>query len=294
MKDNAVHKISPDELQFRRIQQIMRDGMDLELSDRSIELVQKCRNYLDQKLADTNEPLYGINTGFGSLQDRLISHGDLGILQRNLVLSHACGQGDEIPREITRLMLFLKIQSLAYGNSGIQLSTIQRLLEFFNYRVTPVVYKYGSLGASGDLAPLAHISLPLIGEGEVYYQGQRKPVKAVLKELDMEPVMLASKEGLALLNGTQFMSAFGVHCCLRVFKLSQLADIIASLSLDAFDGRIEPFHPLVQEIRPYQGQIKTAEFYIRTLLPASVGVMEGILDSSSAAVEIPDQAFGGI
>ncbi|MEE9462697.1 MAG: aromatic amino acid ammonia-lyase, partial [Bacteroidales bacterium] len=233
MKDNAVHKISPDVLQFRRVQQIMRDGLDLELSDRSIELVQKCRTYLDQKLADTKEPLYGINTGFGSLHDRLISHGDLGILQRNLVLSHACGQGDEIPREITRLMLFLKIQSLAYGNSGIQLSTIQRLVEFFNHRVTPVVYQYGSLGASGDLAPLAHISLPLIGEGEVYYQGERKPVKAVLKELDMEPVMLASKEGLALLNGTQFMSAFGVHCCLRVFKLSQLADIIAALSLDA-------------------------------------------------------------
>jgi histidine ammonia-lyase len=268
MKDNAMHKISPDELQFRRIQQIMRDGLDLELSGRSIELVQKCRTYLDQKLAATKEPLYGINTGFGSLHDRLISHGDLGILQRNLVLSHACGQGDEIPREITRLMLFLKIQSLAYGNSGIQLSTIQRLMEFFNHRVTPVVYKYGSLGASGDLAPLAHLSLPLIGEGEVYYQGKREPVRTVLRELDMEPVMLASKEGLALLNGTQFMSAFGVHCCLRVFKLSQLADIVAALSLDAFDGRIEPFHPLVQEIRPYQGQIKTAR-RIRYLLEGS-------------------------
>ena len=177
MMHKTKHKISPDELQFRRIQQIMRDGLDLELSDKSIELVQKCRVYLDQKLAETNEPLYGINTGFGSLQDRLISQEDLGILQRNLVLSHACGQGEEIPREITRLMLFLKIQSLAYGNSGIQLSTIQRLVEFFNHRVTPVVYMYGSLGASGDLAPLAHLSLPLIGEGEVYHNGKKKPVR---------------------------------------------------------------------------------------------------------------------
>jgi histidine ammonia-lyase len=268
MKDKSIHSISPDELDFDRIHRIMRDNLALELSDRAVELVRKCRVYLDQKLDDTNEPLYGINTGFGSLHDRLISREDLGILQRNLVLSHACGQGDEIPRGITRLMLFLKIQSLAYGNSGVQLSTLQRLVEFFNHRVTPVVYEYGSLGASGDLAPLAHLSLPLIGEGEVYHQGQRKPVKAVLKELDMEPVTLASKEGLALLNGTQFMSAFGVHCCLRVFKLSQLTDIIAALSLEAFDGRIEPFHPLVQEIRPYQGQIKTAR-RIRLLLEGS-------------------------
>jgi histidine ammonia-lyase len=268
MGEKGRHKISPDELGFTRIAQIMGDGLELELSERSAELVRKCRSYLDRKLAATDEPLYGINTGFGSLQDVLISHDDLGTLQKNLVLSHACGQGDEIPREITRLMLFLKIQSLAYGNSGIQLSTLQRLVDFFNYRVTPVVYEYGSLGASGDLAPLAHLSLPLIGEGEVYYQGRRKPVKAVLRELHLEPVSLASKEGLALLNGTQFMSAFGVHCCLRVFKLSKLADVIAALSLDAFDGRIEAFHPLVQEIRPYQGQIKTAR-RIRVLLEGS-------------------------
>jgi histidine ammonia-lyase len=246
----------------------MQDGLNLELSGRSVELVRKCRAYLDKRLAGTDEPLYGINTGFGSLHERLISHEDLGILQRNLVLSHACGQGEEIPREVTRLMLFLKIQSLAYGNSGIQLSTLQRLVEFFNHGVTPVVYEYGSLGASGDLAPLAHLSLPLIGEGEVHHHGKRKTAREVLKALGMEPLTLASKEGLALLNGTQFMSAFGVHCCLRVFKLSRLADVIAALSLDAFDGRIEPFHPLVQEIRPYQGQIRTAR-RIRYLLEGS-------------------------
>jgi histidine ammonia-lyase len=262
------HEISPDELGFDRISRIMREGLKLSLSDRSVELVRKCREYLDNKLEKTQEPLYGINTGFGSLYDCLISKEDLGILQKNLVLSHACGQGDEIPQEITRLMLFLKIQSLAYGNSGIQADTIRRMVDFFNEGITPVIYSYGSLGASGDLAPLAHLSLPLIGEGEVYYKGKKKSADEVLKQLKWEPVTLASKEGLALLNGTQFMSAYGVYCCLRVFKLSQLADIISAISLDAFDGRIEPFHPLVQEIRPYQGQIKTAR-RIRFLLEGS-------------------------
>ncbi len=166
------------------------------------------------------------------------------------------------------MMLFLKIQSLAYGNSGIQLSTLQRLVDFFNHDVLPVVYTYGSLGASGDLAPLAHLSLPLLGEGEVYHQDRRRSAMDLHRELKWEPITLASKEGLALLNGTQFMSAYGVYCCLRVFKLSQLADVIAAVSLDAFDGRLEPFHPLIQEIRPYQGQIKTAR-QIRFLLEGS-------------------------
>ena len=265
---SPLHSITPDELEFDRIRQIFADGLNIDLSEQSTLLVQKCREYLDKKLDKTKEPLYGINTGFGSLHDRLISKADLGLLQTNLVISHACGQGDEIPDEITRLMLFLKIQSLAYGNSGIQLTTLQRLIDFFNHGIIPVIYEFGSLGASGDLAPLAHLSLPLIGEGEVYYKGSRKPAGEVLKKLGMDPVELESKEGLALLNGTQFMSAFGVHCCLRVFKLSKLADIIASVSLDAFDGRIEPFHPLVQEIRPHQGQIKTAR-RIRDLLQDS-------------------------
>jgi len=262
------HEISPDELGFSKIRHIINSGLRLKLSERSVALVKKCREYLDDKLEKIQEPLYGINTGFGSLYDHLISKEDLGILQQNLVLSHACGQGDEIPREITRLMLFLKIQSLAYGNSGIQFATIQRLIDFYNYGITPVVYKYGSLGASGDLAPLAHLSLPLLGEGEVYYKGEKQSAHAVHKELNWDPVTLASKEGLALLNGTQFMSAYGVFNCLRVFKLSQLADVIAAISLDAFDGRIEPFHALVQEIRPHQGQIKTAR-RIRYLLEDS-------------------------
>jgi len=174
-------------------------------------------------------------------------------------MSHACGIGDEVPQNVVKLMLFLKAQSLSYGNSGVQLETVQRLLDFYNEGVIPVVYQYGSLGASGDLAPLAHLSLPLIGLGEVYYQGTKYPSSEILKKFGWDPIDLKSKEGLALLNGTQFMSAYGVELCLRVFKLSQLSDVIGALSLEAFDGRIEPFHELIQKIRPYEGQIKTAK-----------------------------------
>ena len=205
-----------------------------------------------------DEVLYGINTGFGSLCDTAINREDLGLLQKNLVMSHACGIGDEIPEEITRLMLLLKIQSLSYGNSGVQVKTVQRLTDLYNHNILPVIYTYGSLGASGDLAPLAHMSLPLIGMGDVDVNGTRRRASEVMKELGWEPIDLQSKEGLALLNGTQFMSAYGVHLCLRVFKLSRLADVIGAMSLDAFDGRIEPFNELIQQIRPHRGQIVTA------------------------------------
>lgn len=265
---NSIHQISPAVIDFDQVSSIMDDHKHLEISSESAGLIRKCRTYLDKKLSEENEPFYGINTGFGSLYDRSISNKDLGILQKNLVMSHACGQGEEVPREIIRLMLFLKIQSLAYGNSGVQLETVQRLVDFFNQGILPVVYQYGSLGASGDLAPLAHMSLPLIGEGEVYYENKKSDTGKVLKKIGLKPIVLQSKEGLALLNGTQFMSAYGVYCCLRVFKLSKLTDIISALSLDAFDGKLEPFHAIVQNIRPYKGQIETAR-RIRLLLEGS-------------------------
>jgi len=165
-------------------------------------------------------------------------------------------------------MLFLKVQSLSHGNSGVQKETVQCLIDFYNHDILPVVYQYGSLGASGDLAPLAHLSLPLVGSGEVRWKGKIRHAKDVLKQMGWDPIELKSKEGLALLNGTQFMSAYGVHLCLRVFRLSRLADIIGALSLDAFDGRIEPFHELIQQIRPHKGQIETAGFF-REILKGS-------------------------
>ena len=253
-----VHYISSAVVDFNRIREILSGNYKLALSEESFNKIVKCRNYLDDRLNRGNEVIYGINTGFGSLYDRIISREDLGTLQRNLVMSHACGVGEEVPDEIVRLMLFLKIQSLSYGNSGVQPLTVLRLIDFFNEDILPVVYQYGSLGASGDLAPLAHLSLPLIGLGEVFFRGEKVASAEVLNHFGWEPIALQSKEGLALLNGTQFMSAYGVALCLKVFHLSELADIIGSLSLDVFDGRIEPFHELIQQIRPYQGQIKTA------------------------------------
>jgi histidine ammonia-lyase len=183
-------------------------------------------------------------------------------------MSHACGTGDEVPQEIVKIMLLLKVQSLSYGHSGVQLITVQRLIDFYNHDIIPVVYQQGSLGASGDLSPLAHVALPLLGLGEVYYKGKKQVSADVLREMNWQSIELQSKEGLALLNGTQFMSAYGVYCCLRIFKLSRLADVTAALSLDAFDGRIEPFHELIQLIRPHKGQIKTAR-RIKNLLKGS-------------------------
>ena len=180
-------------------------------------------------------------------------------MQENLVMSHACGTGDLVPKEIVKLMLLFKIQSLSYGHSGIQLETVQRLVDFYNNDILPVVYTQGSLGASGDLAPLAHMSLPLIGKGKVFYKDEIIESEAVLKTFDWRPIKLQSKEGLALLNGTQFMSAYGVYLLLKSYKLSYLADLIGSVSLDAFDGRIEPFNELVHLVRPHNGQLKTAE-----------------------------------
>lgn len=263
-----THYISKEILGFEDIENILNNKQVIELSHQATDSIIKCREYLDNKMKTQTEPIYGITTGFGSLCNHVISNDQLNKLQTNLVMSHACGFGDEVPQEIVKIMLLLKIQSVSYGHSGVQLITVQRLIDFFNNDILPVVYQQGSLGASGDLSPLAHMSLPLLGMGEVYFEGKKQAAADVLKKFNWQPIQLQSKEGLALLNGTQFMSAYGVYCCLRIFKLSRLADIIGALSLDAFDGRIEPFHELIQLIRPHKGQIKTAR-RIKNLLEGS-------------------------
>lgn len=265
---SSIHKITTEKITFRTIFDILNKNHKLALSDEVCELITRCREYLDNKTSKENTPVYGINTGFGALYNKSISPSDLGKLQENLVMSHACGTGDEVPTEIVKLMILLKIQSLSYGHSGVQLGTVQRLVDFFNNDIIPVVYQQGSLGASGDLSPLAHMSLPLLGMGEVYYQGKRTSASEALVDLNLEPVRLKSKEGLALLNGTQFMSAYGVYSLLKVFRLSELADIIAAISLDSFDGRIEPFYDHLHQIRPHKGQIQTAARF-RTILEGS-------------------------
>jgi len=252
------HLISNEFLSLEIIRKIITRKYKIELSEESKSAVAKCRAYLDAKIEKQTTPVYGITTGFGSLCNTSISKEDLSQLQRNLVVSHACGLGEEVPQEIVKLMLLLKIQSLSYGNSGVQVATIERLIDFFNHDVYPVVYQQGSLGASGDLAPLAHLCLPLLNFGEVYHKGKKQKAADVNAKFGWEPITLQSKEGLALLNGTQFMSAYATWLVMKSEKLSFLADMIAALSLDAFQGRIEPFYMSVHLVRPHIGQLATA------------------------------------
>lgn len=264
----SMHSISNQPLTLRVLEDILRGETTIGLSAAAIERITHCRHYLDQKIATATTPVYGINTGFGSLYNQNIPAGELEKLQENLVKSHACGIGAEVPHHIVRLMLFLKVQSLAYGYSGVQLTTVQRLVDMFNHGVLPLVYEMGSLGASGDLAPLAHLSLPLLGLGNVDYNGRRYRADELLQKLEWTPLHFQAKEGLALLNGTQFMSAYGVWCVWHGQRLLRLSNLIGALSLDAFDGRIEAFDERVHNIRPHAGQAKVARHF-RTLLQGS-------------------------
>ena len=268
-----THYISSNVLTLENVREIIAQGAHLMLSTEANERIQRCRSYLDHKMLHQKEPIYGVTTGFGSLCNVSIDASQLSQLQKNLVMSHACGMGSEVPQEVVRLMLFLKIQSLSYGYSGVQLATVERLIDLFNHGVTPVVYEQGSLGASGDLAPLAHLCLPLLGLGEVYIDGQRISGARLNEIKGWQPIELQSKEGLALLNGTQFMSAYGIWILWQAHRLSQQSDTIAALSLDAYDGRIEPFTQEVHDVRPHRGQSETAKA-IRNHVQGSQIVMQ--------------------
>lgn len=260
-----THIISKEFLAIDEIGRILREGEKIELGAEAKEAIIKCREYLDSKMEDIGRPVYGVTTGFGSLCNITIAQDDLSKLQHNLVKSHACGIGAKLRPEIVRLMLLLKVQSLSYGHSGAQLETIQRLVDMYNNGILPVVYEQGSLGASGDLAPLAHLCLPIIGMGRVLYKGEEREAAELWKELGWEPVTLKSKEGLALLNGTQFMSAHAVWSLLQAERLSRWADRIAAMSIDAYDGRIEAFYPQTHRVRPHKGQVSTAENILNLL-----------------------------
>ena len=270
---SKMYKIGEKLLTLSDISKILSEGIKIELSSKSEKKVKECRKYLDEKIKNSQDPIYGVNTGFGSLCNHKISDEDLEQLQRNLVVSHACGTGDEVPQDIVKIMLLLKIQSLSYGHSAVQLQTINRLIDMFNNNILPVVFQLGSLGASGDLAPLAHMSLVLVGLGETYIPNKdgyfvKKDTSEVMKLMNWNPIHLKSKEGLALLNGTQFMGAYGVWSLLKSQKLSYLSDLIGTISLEAFDGRNECFDELIHLVRPHKGQLLTAE-NIRELLEGS-------------------------
>ena len=263
-----IHKISAAHLTIEEVGAILENHATLELSDDARQRIVRCRKYLDKKIDESDVPIYGVTTGFGSLCNVSVDKDRLAQLQVNLIMSHACGVGSRVPNDIVKIMLFLKAQSLSYGYSGCQVETVERLIDFFNNDVYPVVYTQGSLGASGDLVPLAHLCLPLLGKGEVEYKGERMSGKALLQKMNWEPIQLASKEGLALLNGTQNMNAYAVWAVLQSERLCDWADKIGVMSLEAYDGRIEPFTHAVHAVRPHKGQIDTAA-HIRELLEGS-------------------------
>lgn len=269
MSELAPFRITDAQLNFELLRSLLnRPERKIVLSESAVAAINKCREYLDNRLNKDRGAIYGINTGFGFLQNTRVQDTELEALQENLIRSHACGTGEEVPQEIVRLMLVLKLKSLSFGHSGVRLETAQRLVDFYNHGITPVVYTQGSLGASGDLAPLAHLCLPLLGEGEVDYQGERLTGGQILAKMGWEPLVLRSKEGLALLNGTQFMLAYAVHILQRAHRYSTLADRISALSLDGFTCRLDPFNALLHDIRPHAGQIATAAA-IRELLEGS-------------------------
>lgn len=263
-----THQISADHLTIEKIGEIIYNNHKIELSDDARKRIIKSREYLDARIAKEENPIYGVTTGFGSLCNVSISKDQLSQLQVNLIKSHACGVGERLPNDIIKMMLLLKVQSLSYGFSGCKLDTVERLVDMINNNIYPIILEQGSLGASGDLVPLAHMSLPLVGLGEVEMNGEVVSGEEMNRRMNWKPIELASKEGLALLNGTQNMSAQAVWALLNAQRLSEWADVIAAMSLDAFDGRIEPFTHAVHAVRPHQGQIETAARF-RQLLEGS-------------------------
>ena len=270
MSNQPSFIINENSIHISDIDFIISNNAIISIDEKVISNVKKCRNYLDSKINNNEDVFYGINTGFGSLCNKVISNNDLKKLQTNLVKSHACGSGDEIDPVIVKIMILLKIKSLSLGHSGITIETLNRLVYMFNNNILPVVYEMGSLGASGDLAPLAHISLGLIGQGYVDFNGNRRKTKEVFEELSIEPIELSSKEGLALLNGTQFMSAFAAYSLIKVNRLIPWIENISAISIDAFNCSLDPYHPLIHKVRPHYGQIKVAQRVLDLLSDSSI------------------------
>lgn len=212
-----------------------------------------------EEIVDRKRTVYGINTGFGPLCTSIISPEDTAKLQYNLLISHSVGVGEYIDDEIAKLMMIVKAHALSKGYSGIQLKTVERIIWFIDNDIIPKVPSQGSVGASGDLAPLAHLFLPLIGLGKVSFRGETHDTASILNLLEKEPIDLGAKEGLALINGTQFMAAHGIKIVERLANCLDTADIIGAMSLEALLGSVKPFEPILHTIRPFQGNKHVAE-----------------------------------
>ncbi len=253
---------------FQQIKNLLQYEQHVSITFDAHERILKCRAYLNKKMEEPDALYYGINTGFGYLQNVRIDKDQLSTLQNNLLKSHACGLGAEVPKDIVKLMIMLKIKSLSYGHSGVQIDTVKRLMDMYNNEMLPIIFTQGSLGASGDLAPLSHLALPLIGEGEVYLQGIKMDAASALQKLNWKPITLQSKEGLALINGTQFMSAYGLYNLVQAERLLNWANIIAAISFDAFDCTTDSLNEHIYIVRPHKGQ-KDVAGILRELLSDS-------------------------
>lgn len=242
----------------------------VEIHKNSIDKINLSRNYVEEIIRG-NEHVYGINTGFGALSSVIIPKDKLEQLQLNLIRSHACGVGDYFEEDSARAIILLRANTLARGFSGIKLSTLEKMLEILNKEVTPAIPKQGSVGASGDLAPLAHLALVLIGEGKAFYKGNLLNSDEALKLAEINPIVLGAKEGLALTNGTQAMCGTGVLSLLRAEKLSKIADIAAAMSVEAMKCTSRAYDERIQNLRGHKGQIKTAENLVKLLKNSKIG-----------------------
>ncbi|MCH5223579.1 MAG: histidine ammonia-lyase [Muribaculaceae bacterium] len=265
MEKIKTYAIGSGQLTYDLIEKILKEGMKLTLSEEARKKIRHCRDFLDRKTDENTKPVYGVTTGFGSLCNKHISRNELTILQENLVKSHSCSVGTPVDKTVVKLMLLLKAHALSMGFSGVQEKTVERILDFYNNDIYPLVYDRGSLGASGDLAPLANLFLPLIGEGEVIFDNKRMSGRQVLDIFGWDVIKLQSKEGLALLNGTQFMTANGIKALIDGWHMVNCFDLFGAMSLEAFDGRIEPFWDCIQQVRPHPGQIETGKVFRKIL-----------------------------
>lgn len=268
--------IDGNNLTLEEFVQVARIGERVELSDEAIVKVEKARALVD-KFVDENKVVYGITTGFGSFSDVVITGEETKVLQRNLIISHACGVGNPLDEDVVRGVMLLRANALAKGFSGIRLSTLNTLIDMINRRVHPIIPEKGSLGASGDLAPLSHMVLVMIGEGEAIYEGIRMSGKEAMEKAGIKTVELTAKEGLALINGTQVLTSIGALTIYDSINLSKTADIVAALTAEALNGIVDAFDPRVHKIRPHTGQISTGENLLRVLDGSKMTTRQGEL-----------------
>jgi len=268
--------IDGNSLTLEEFAHVARDRYQVELKREAIENINKSRELVD-KFIEEGRIIYGITTGFGRFSDVVITGDETITLQKKLIMSHACGVGEPLKEEIVRGIMLLRINALAKGYSGIRLSTLETLIEMLNKGVHPIIPEKGSLGASGDLAPLAHMVLPIIGEGEAIYKGERLSGKEAMEKAGITPVRLTSKEGLAFINGTQVMTAIGALALYDGINLSKMADIAAAMTMEALNGIIDAFDEKVQRVRPHKGQINTGKNITSILKDSNMITRQGEL-----------------